>query len=101
MAYLLLNKIILPRQHAYGNAHAQELFARFLKAKDSTDLSYWMYNQQMEEKGIPSDLGYYVGFKICQAYYDRQADKKKAVRDILERTDFENLLRESGYGASF
>lgn len=98
ITYLLLKKIILPRQHAYGNANEKELFDRFLKERNTEDLSYWMYNTQMEEKGIPSDLGYYIGFKICEAYYAKQPDKKKAVKDILERTDFENILQESGYG---
>lgn len=97
ITYLLLNKIILPRQHAYGNAHQKELFDRFLKERNGDDLSYWMYNAGMEDKGIPSDLGYYIGFKICESYYAKQTDKKQAIRDILERTDFENILRESGY----
>ena len=101
VTYLLLGKIILPRQHAYGNAHEKEIFQRFLKEKNSNDLSYWMYNMQMEEQGIPSDLGYYVGFKICEAYYAKQTDKVKAIRDILERTDFENILKESGYEDKF
>jgi hypothetical protein len=97
ITYLLLNKIILPRQHAYGNAHQKELFDRFLKERNGDDLSYWMYNAGIEDKGIPSDLGYYIGFKICESYYAKQTDKKQAIRDILERTDFENILRESGY----
>lgn len=101
ITYLLLKKIILPRQHSYGNVHEKELFDRFLKDRNTEDLSYWMYNTQMEEKGIPSDLGYYIGFKICEAYYAKQTDKKKAIRDILERTDLENVLKESGYGEKF
>lgn len=101
ITYLLLKKIILPRQHSYGDLHEKELFDRFLKDRNTEDLSYWMYNTQMEEKGIPSDLGYYIGFKICEAYYAKQTDKKKAIRDILERTDLENVLKESGYGEKF
>lgn len=101
LTYLLLNKIILPRQHAYGNAHEKEIYDRFLKEKNGSDLSYWMYNGEIEDKGIPSDLGYYIGFKICEAYYNKQKDKKKAIRDILERSDLESLLNESGYGDKF
>ena len=101
LTYLLLGKILLPRQHSYGNAHQKELYDRFMKEKNGTDLSYWMYNVEMEDKGIPSDLGYYIGFKICEGYYAKQKDKNKAIKDILERTDFENFLKESGYEKSF
>jgi uncharacterized protein YjaZ len=46
----------------------------------------------------PADLGYYVGYKICQEYYEKSADKKKAIKDILEIRDFDQFFRESGYG---
>jgi hypothetical protein len=101
ITYLLLNEIIQPRQHAYGNAHEKEIFERFLKEKNGTDLSFWMYNGEIEEKGIPSDLGYYIGFKICEAYYNQQTDKTKAVKDILEIRNYEQLLKESRYGDKF
>jgi hypothetical protein len=101
ITYLLLNEIILPRQHAYGNAHEKEIYDRLIKEKATTDLSYWMYNSEIEEKGIPSDLGYYIGFKICEAYYNKQTDKKQAVKDILEIRNYEQFLKESGYGDQF
>jgi|GEM_PF-1005628 len=101
ITYLLLNQIIQPRQHAYGNAHEKEIYERLMREKNTTDLSYWMYNQEIEEKGIPSDLGYYIGYKICEAYYNKQADKKKAVKDILEVRDYELFLKESEYGKKF
>ena len=37
--------------------------------------------QQTPEK--PCDLGYYVGYKICQAYSEQAAAKKRAVADLL------------------
>jgi hypothetical protein len=48
-------------------------------------------------KARPADLGYYVGYKICEAYYQAARDKKQAVKDILEMKDFNEFLKDSGY----
>lgn len=101
LTFLLLGKNISPRQYAYGQAHEKELYQRLTIEMNGTDLSYWMNNGEIEEKGIPSDMGYYIGFKICQAYYDKQPDKKKAIKYILEQNDFKKFLEESGYGSQF
>jgi hypothetical protein len=46
------------------------------------------------EKSRPADLGYYVGYKIAQSYYERAHDKKQAIRDVLEAEDFEQFLKK-------
>jgi hypothetical protein len=43
----------------------------------------WLYNGS-DVKGRPADPGYYVGFKISEAYCTKSKDKKRAIRDILE-----------------
>jgi uncharacterized protein YjaZ len=45
----------------------------------------------------PNDLGYFIGYRIAQAYYTRARDKRAAIRDILRVRDVDRLLRESGY----
>lgn len=65
------------------------------------DFSNWLYNGASFTGEKPADLGYYVGFKICEAYYDKTADKKAAIEDILAIKDGPDALRflqESGYG---
>jgi uncharacterized protein YjaZ len=64
------------------------------------DSSEWLYNGT-SAKGRPADLGYYLGYKIAQAYYQGGRDKKRAIRDILEAQDFEQFLRKSEYGEKF
>ena len=54
-------------------------------------------NPEQETPEKPCDLGYYVGYKICQAYYEQAAAKKRAVADLLPATDFAALLDRSGY----
>ena len=40
-----------------------------------------------------------MGYRICQAYYEAQADKKQAVHDILNISDYPAFLAASGYEA--
>jgi len=42
-----------------------------------------------------------MGFKICQSFYDKAADKKKAIEQILTIKDFRQFLLESGYTEKF
>ena len=45
----------------------------------------------------PGDLGYWVGYRIAKAYYQRASDKRAALREILEMTDPKALLAKSGW----
>jgi hypothetical protein len=49
----------------------------------------------------PKDLAYFMGYRIAQAYYERAADKKAAIRDILRVKDAEAFLERSGYAERF
>jgi Predicted Zn-dependent protease (DUF2268) len=84
--------------HVYGNAHEKELWATFKNQMNDTPYSDWLYNGQNAPPGVPADLGYYMGFKICEAYYNKTADKKQAVREMLTIQDFKKFYEQSGYG---
>ncbi|MBC7808379.1 MAG: hypothetical protein H7145_19775 [Akkermansiaceae bacterium] len=64
------------------------------------DISNWFY-QGDRAKDRPADLGYYIGYKICEAYYERAKDKNAAVRAMLETTDVAAFLKASGYAEKF
>jgi len=83
--------------HVYGNAHEKELFVKFKKQMDGEDISDWLYNGFSVKKGTPADLGYYIGYKICEAYYNKATDKKQAIKDILTIQDYKKFLEQSGY----
>jgi hypothetical protein len=82
--------------HLYGDAHERALWREFSQALDSTQLNQWFY-QGDRSKDRPADLGYYVGYKIAQAYYVRSTDKAAAVCTIMHSTDAHALLAHSGY----
>jgi hypothetical protein len=88
------------RYYVYGDAHEKQVWADFKKEMDGTNWSNWIANggtQETEDK--PGDLGYYVGYRICEAYYQEQADKKQAVHDILNISDYPAFLAASRYEA--
>lgn len=81
---------------AYGDAHAAELWAEFRAAMNGTDVSRWLY--QGDGSGDrPADLGYNMGYRIAAAYYERAADKKQAIADILTVRDYATFVEASGY----
>lgn len=83
-------------QRVYGDAHERELWEEFSGAMTGTDLSRWFF--QGDRAGDrPADLGYYVGYRICESFYRRAADQAEALRRIIRVADAEALLRESGY----
>ncbi|GLH68186.1 transglutaminase domain-containing protein [Geothrix edaphica] len=81
----------------YGYAHEAELWRQFRAEMGGEDASRWLYGSSRRD-GRPADLGYFMGFRIAQAYYDRAKDKKQAVRDLLTSSDFEGILKASRYG---
>jgi uncharacterized protein YjaZ len=56
-------------------------------------------------EGRPSDLGYFFGYRIAQAYYERAMEEagsdpaasRDAVREIMTMVDFPDFLERSGY----
>jgi hypothetical protein len=93
-------RLILDKEaYRYGEQHEELLVKEFLAAKDSDDFSKWLFHPPTE--GRPADLGYWIGYKITQAYYMSMPDKAKAIDDILKINDFEKFLVMSGYAEPF
>lgn len=81
--------------YAYGDAHEKELWTEFSKRMFDNDWTNWLYYQK--DKSRPKDLGYWMGYKITKAYYDKASDKNVAIREILNIQDFKSFLEKSGY----
>lgn len=84
----------------YGDPRERQLWQEFKSAMTGKDTSQWLYNGA-NAKDRPADLGYYMGYKITEAYYKQATDKRKAVKEILEIKDFEQFLKNSGYERKF
>lgn len=82
--------------YRYGYANEAQLKKEFLAEMDGSDFKRWLYSGAPEGER-PADLGYFMGFRITQAYYNKASDKRKAIDDILHIQDFKRFLAESGY----
>ena len=74
--------------------HEKEIEDRFVADEDKTDVSQWLNNGTPD---TPANLGYGVGYRICKAYYEHAADKRQAVRDIIQMNDPHAFLAKSGW----
>lgn len=97
---LLTGKITFRTAWEHGYANERRLWEEFRTEMEGKEYSGWLYNMGNTPPGRPADLGYFLGFRICQAYYRRQADKQKALAEIIECRDFHSLLEKSGYGGA-
>ena len=93
-----------PLQRPYlilGNRFEKTLWESFKKEMNGSTHDKWLYNKGHVPKG-EEDLGYFMGYAICKYYYDNSADKKKAIRRILNlnyarSSDVYRFFKESGY----
>jgi hypothetical protein len=83
-------------QRRFAKGREGEIERAFVHDEDKTDVSNWLYNSKgtAEQAG---DLGYWVGYRITKAYYDRAPDKHQALIDILTMTDAKAFLAKSGW----
>lgn len=97
LAELITGKNPNARLAAYGNLHEKEVWADFKKEMYGNSWRNWIANGDQETPEKPSDLGYYMGYKICQAYYEEAPDKKQAIYDMLNVEDYSAFLEKSRY----
>lgn len=87
-----------PPRNAYAESHEAELWSEFARDMHGKDYSRWLWNGGNPKRGDrPPDLGYWIGYRITKAYYDRASDKARAIDDILTIRDFDAFLAASGY----
>ena len=96
---LILNQGRLPNKSEYETQHECELWKEFKPDINSTDLSKWLFNTGTI-KNKPPDLGYFIGMRICEAYYNKQADKKAAIINLLDRSKYMEVMEQSGYNGN-
>jgi hypothetical protein len=65
----------------YGQNNEPTLKLRFRNEMWRRSISNWLYNG---DKSDHPDLGYFMGYAICRAYYNRATDKQQAIKDIIE-----------------
>lgn len=100
IAALISGDHINQRAHAYGMTHEPELWRQFQQEMNGTATGDWMFVTPAN-KEWPQDLGYFIGYRIAEAYYQRMPDKTRSLRDVLSVTDYRAFLKASGYGENW
>ncbi|HEX8330269.1 MAG TPA: Ig-like domain-containing protein [Hymenobacter sp.] len=85
-----------------GPALEPGLREKFKAEMFSPAFQNWFYNQKADDPKHVSDLGYYMGYAICKAYYQQAQNKQAAIKRLIE-LDYGNdaaveaFLRETRY----
>jgi hypothetical protein len=95
-AELISGDVAYYRFRTWTKGREKEIETAFVADEDKTDLSRWLSNGKGTSEWM-GDLGYWVGYRIAKSYYQNAADKRQALREILEMTDPQELRARSGW----
>ncbi|PHS03137.1 MAG: hypothetical protein COA88_16025 [Kordia sp.] len=75
-------------QIEFGRNNNAKIKAKFELEMFSPNIYNWIWNSSDNEFGM-RDLAYYVGYKICEDYYNISTDKEQAIKEMIE-LDYNN-----------
>lgn len=88
-------------KYGYAKENFEKIRARFETQLFNIFNGFWLYDNAENEFKV-RDLGYYVGYVICEKYYNKAANKKQAFKEMIE-LDYNNdktlsqFVDKSGY----
>jgi hypothetical protein len=82
--------------HDYGRANECALWREFEPRMHGTDIGGFLYEGDAA-KGRPADTGYFIGYRIVEAYVARKGLSEASLREVLGGLAADALLREGGY----
>lgn len=94
--YLLFKTKINEGAYAYGRKNECALWQQLQADLAKNDTKLWFYNG-MSIKDRPADVGYFMGFRIAEAYYNKQKNKREALDILLKSRDYAAIVAQSGY----
>jgi uncharacterized protein YjaZ len=71
-------------------------FKKDMELGENDDFANWLYAGNRKDDR-PVDMGYYIGYVITKAYYEKATDKRQAIKEILNIKDCKQFLKDSGY----
>lgn len=88
-------------KYGYEKGNFEKIRAKFETQMFNAFNGFWLY-QNAENEFKVRDLGYYVGYVICEKYYNKATSRKQAIQEIIE-LDYNNEMElrkfvdKSGY----
>ncbi|MDH3648230.1 MAG: DUF2268 domain-containing protein [Saprospiraceae bacterium] len=80
----------------YGNQNEDKLCREFVSKMNEEVYTDWLYGTSGKDDR-PNDLGYWIGYKITEAYFNKQEDKHQAIQSILHIQNAYDFMAESGF----
>ncbi|HVX49561.1 MAG TPA: DUF2268 domain-containing putative Zn-dependent protease, partial [Chitinophagaceae bacterium] len=84
------------RLQIWAKGRERQIWQDFVKEMYLNRAYNWIANSSQETKDKPADLGYWVGYQICKAYYNNSPNKKLAITDMLNIKDYRAFYVKSG-----
>ncbi len=97
---LISGEHINPVPFHYGEENEGRLCREFVSVMMTESYTDWLYGTSGKDDR-PNDLGYWIGYKITEAFFEKQNDKKAAIYQILNFNDPLDFLKQSGYLARY
>ena len=92
---LISGKSSNERLLVYAKGKEKKIWEDFKKEMYLDRKYNWIANGDQETADKPADLGYWVGYQICKAYYEEAKNKKQAIYDMLHIRDYKKFLEIS------
>ncbi len=87
-------------EYKYGDQNLDKLCDEFVTILKNPEYKDWLY-ETTKKDDRPNDLGYWIGYKIIESYFNKQKDKQKAIEEILNIKDPLQFLKQSGFLNSY
>ena len=85
----------------YVNDNKTELWKKFRNDIEKSPFQYndWIY-KYVPRDGRPADIGYFLGFQICESYASKSLDKRKALNEMIRKGNYKKIYSKSEYSIS-
>jgi hypothetical protein len=99
-SYLVNGKITQGKALEYVLENEKRLWKQFQSDMSGRETGDWMWAKPADPNQ-PRHVGYAMGFRIVQSYYEKAVNKDKVVKEILAVTDYDQFLHKSEYALKF
>lgn len=85
---------------AYVEKNEKQLWELLKKDVWGKETKDWMFKKP-SDPNQPKDVGYVIGARIVESFYNNHPDKQEAIKKILSVTDYSEFLAQSRYEDKF
>lgn len=94
----LFNTFLNKNLSNYYEKNIDVIWIRFNQNVNENPFEYnqWIYYFTPNDER-PADLGYYIGYKICEAFMNKQTDKKRGIKSLINRRKYRDIFNQSEF----